>query len=192
MPACTQLTPHPANPLTTTTDARHIFGCGNPRGAVSVRREFVEPRPPLPLVDLLPPIPILPATPDIAFLRLVLQIARDVLGEPFSRVALGYPMSSTPSTISTTGTAATFPPHLDIWRAAREGDLPLLSYLVETKGHNINGINEVNASPLYYAALCGHVSCVEYLLQMGLSRTKMISWGNDASMQRSMTLCDAF
>ena len=60
-----------------------------------------------------------------------------------------------------------FPPHFDFWRAAREGDLPLLSYLVETQGHNINGINEVNASPLYYAALCGHVPCVEYLLRMG-------------------------
>ena len=74
-------------------------------------------------------------------------------------------MSSSPS--SSTMATTTFPPHLDIWRAAREGDLPLLSYLVETKGHNINGINEVNASPLYYAALCGHVECVEYMLRMG-------------------------
>jgi len=112
MPARTQLTPHPANPPTTTTDARHIFGCGNPRGAVSVRREFVEPRPPLPQVDLLPPIPILPATPDIAFLRLVLQIARDVLGEPFSRFALGYPMSSTPSTSAPRARPPLSPPTL--------------------------------------------------------------------------------
>ncbi|GAB5030996.1 ankyrin repeat and btb poz domain-containing protein 1 [Nannochloropsis oceanica] len=73
----------------------------------------------------------------------------------------------TSATPSTTIATTTFPPHLDIWRAAREGDLPLLSYLEETKGHNINRINEVNASPLYYAALCGHVACVEYMLGMG-------------------------
>ncbi|EWM28152.1 ankyrin repeat and btb poz domain-containing protein 1 isoform 2 [Nannochloropsis gaditana] len=73
-------------------------------------------------------------------------------------------MAGNPATSNIT---MAFPPHLDVWRAAREGNLQLLTFLIETKGHNVNVVNEVDASPLYYAALCGHVDCVKYLLLMG-------------------------
>lgn len=92
--------------------------------------------------------------------------------------------------------------HVDIWRAAREGDVGKCQFLVEMKGFDPNGkviqtcilflcddqvsvetyeleptlsvrssttaaVNEVNATPLYYAALCGHLDVINYLLSVG-------------------------
>ena len=36
-------------------------------------------------------------------------------------------------------TTAAHRDHLDLWRAAREGDLERCKFLVEVKGHDVNG-----------------------------------------------------
>ena len=62
---------------------------------------------------------------------------------------------------------ATLPPTDDVFDTCRRGDLPKLCELVETFGHDINHLDRWDASPLYYACLCGHKDVVLYLLNHG-------------------------
>ena len=73
---------------------------------------------------------------------------------------------------------ATLPPTGDVWDACRRGDLPLLRNLVEGQGHDINRLDRWDASPLYYACLCGHTEVVQYLLNHG-ARCEANSWDGE-------------
>eukprot|EP01025_Chloroclados_australasicus_P038639 TRINITY_DN3989_c0_g3_i1.p1 TRINITY_DN3989_c0_g3~~TRINITY_DN3989_c0_g3_i1.p1 ORF type:complete len:504 (-),score=46.41 TRINITY_DN3989_c0_g3_i1:605-2023(-) len=54
-----------------------------------------------------------------------------------------------------------------LFRAVRHGDLERVKYLIEIQGEAAHQFDEWEATPLYYAALCGHVQIIEYLLASG-------------------------
>lgn len=58
-------------------------------------------------------------------------------------------------------------PNADIYTATRAGDLQRVKYLVEVAEVDVNEKNEFQATPLFYACLCGHKELVEYLLEQG-------------------------
>lgn len=56
-----------------------------------------------------------------------------------------------------------------IFFAARVGDLTRARFLVEVDGVDVTQYDRWQATPLYYAALCGNVEMVRYLLTAGAS-----------------------
>jgi hypothetical protein len=57
--------------------------------------------------------------------------------------------------------------NVDIFEAARRGDVRRLKHLVETDAVNVNETDDFDGTPLYYASLCGHFTAVTYLLEQG-------------------------
>lgn len=55
----------------------------------------------------------------------------------------------------------------NVFLASREGNLTRLKLFVERDGQDINVIDDWDATPLYYASLCGHIEVVKYLLERG-------------------------
>eukprot|EP00123_Amoebidium_parasiticum_P009799 comp19714_c0_seq1/m.23466 comp19714_c0_seq1/g.23466 ORF comp19714_c0_seq1/g.23466 comp19714_c0_seq1/m.23466 type:complete len:512 (-) comp19714_c0_seq1:20-1555(-) len=56
---------------------------------------------------------------------------------------------------------------LDLVEACRKGDVERVQYLVEFEEVPINVSDDFDATPLYYACLCGRTSVVKYLLDKG-------------------------
>lgn len=56
--------------------------------------------------------------------------------------------------------------HYDLFCAAKAGDLEAVRRYVEVEGRDVNA-RSFDASPLFYACLCGHQDVVEYLLSQG-------------------------
>src|SRR5262245_23492816 len=59
-------------------------------------------------------------------------------------------------------------PAATLHEAARRGDVARLAHLVEVEGADAEARDEWDATPLYYASLCGHVPCLTYLLERGV------------------------
>jgi hypothetical protein len=55
----------------------------------------------------------------------------------------------------------------DIYISARMGDLERVRYLVEVADVAVNTMDVWDATPLYYACLCGHFELAKYLLAHG-------------------------
>ena len=53
--------------------------------------------------------------------------------------------------------------------AARTGDVARAAYLLEVCDADVNAYDRWNATPLFYASLCGHVNVLRVLLQAGAS-----------------------
>jgi ankyrin repeat/BTB/POZ domain-containing protein 1 len=56
---------------------------------------------------------------------------------------------------------------MDIYCAARAGDLARVKYLCEVEDVDLNKKNDFDSIPLFYACLCGHKDIVLYLLDRG-------------------------
>jgi len=56
---------------------------------------------------------------------------------------------------------------MDIYCAARAGDLERVKFLCEVEDVDVNKKNEFDSIPLFYACLCGHKEIVVYLLDRG-------------------------
>ncbi|KAJ3040790.1 Ankyrin repeat and BTB/POZ domain-containing protein 1 [Rhizophlyctis rosea] len=59
------------------------------------------------------------------------------------------------------------PLFMTLCEECRKGDVQKVKFLVETEEVPINRRDKWDCVPLYYAALCGHVDLVKYLLQAG-------------------------
>ncbi len=55
----------------------------------------------------------------------------------------------------------------DLFYAARTGDTARVAYLLEVCGAEADAQDEWQATPLFYAALCGHTEVVRLLLRAG-------------------------
>jgi hypothetical protein len=56
------------------------------------------------------------------------------------------------------------PPARSVHEAAARGETALLALLVEGEGKDVNEADQWDATPLYYACLCGHLGAAKYLL----------------------------
>jgi ankyrin repeat protein len=55
----------------------------------------------------------------------------------------------------------------DLFFAARTGDTARVAYLLEVCGAEADAQDEWQATPLFYASLCGHTEVVRILLRAG-------------------------
>jgi ankyrin repeat protein len=55
----------------------------------------------------------------------------------------------------------------DLFYAARTGDAARVAYLLEARGAEADAHDDWQATPLFYAALCGHTDVMRLLLRAG-------------------------
>ena len=55
----------------------------------------------------------------------------------------------------------------ELMDSAAGGDMEKIKYLVETRDADLNARDCWDATPLYYACLCGHEDVVQYLIEQG-------------------------
>jgi hypothetical protein len=72
-------------------------------------------------------------------------------------------------TLAQASASSSLPPPLTLYEASARGDLATVRRLVEVDAANVNESDKWDASPLYYACLCGHIDVVRYLLERGAS-----------------------